>query len=338
MKEQKKLHFAIVGCGHISAKHADAIQAIDDCELVAVCDAAVAPMQAFAETYGVTKMYTDYEQLVKDPDIDVICICTPSWLHAKMTIAAAKHDKHVIVEKPLAMTTEEAKTVLAAFARSKGKISVVLQNRFTPAVAFVKQMSGMLGKLQYVSADMFWYRDAKYYESEWRGKVELDGGTLLNQGTHFVDAIAYLSGKDFAKVSAYAATVGHAIEAEDVITVNFGFNDGTIGNIQGNTISYPQNFEGTITLFYEKATVRLGGSVFNEITYWKGEGEEEAKELQKRLVAEDQRGTHKDVILNMVQYLRDGKPLAVSGEEGYKSVAMIEKAYESARTGKEVHV
>jgi UDP-N-acetyl-2-amino-2-deoxyglucuronate dehydrogenase len=164
----------------------------------------------------------------------------------------------------------------------------------------------------------------------------MDGGVLMNQATHYVDMIQYLSEKKIKTVSAFGGTFGHKMECEDVISVNLKFEDGTIGNIQANTISFPENFEGAVTLFFEKATFRIGGKAMNKIDYWKGRGEKEVSNRVETSFDHIYGNSHFTIIKNMVEHLTKGKKLLIPGEQGLLSLRVIEAAYKSLSSNKEV--
>ncbi len=327
---KKTFNVCVVGCGHISSNHCQAIIKNKYTFLYGLCDIDLHRLKKTAAAYSVVNTYTDYASVLADSKIDIISICTPSGLHADMAVLAAKHGKHVILEKPMAMTTAQARKINNAFAKSTGRLMVVLQNRFNPTVLFFKKYKNKLGKLLYSSTQTYWYRPQKYYSDGWHGTNSMDGGVLMNQGTHYVDMLLYLTEKRVKKVSAFKATLAHKMEAEDCITANILFTDGTIANIQANTFSYPKNFEGSITLFYEKATVKIGGVAMNEIVYWKGSGESIIRNLKTESIANIYGNGHAAVYKNFIDHIRQGKPLATGYEEGIKSLELIEKIYNSA--------
>lgn len=333
----KKINFAIIGCGQISSKHIDAVQHSAHAQLVAVADTVMSRVQEVSKNSHV-EGYTDYHQLLANPAVDVVNICTPSGLHAEIAIAAARAGKHVILEKPMALTTKDAKKIITAFKKAKITLSLMFQNRYNRAVQFVKEREKRLGKLNYITAQVYWYRNQNYYNNIWRGTRAMDGGVLTNQGSHYVDLVLYFKKKPITKISAFGATLGHKIESEDTITVNLTFDDGSIGNIQANTIAYPSNYEGSLTLFYDRATIKIGGTALNEIVYWKGDFENEIYKTQTKYAKNVYSDGHRKVIQNMTNYLLGLEPLFIPGNAGVGPVHLIENAYLSMKTGRVINL
>jgi UDP-N-acetyl-2-amino-2-deoxyglucuronate dehydrogenase len=332
----KKLNFAVAGRGRVSYKHIDAIARIKQAHLYAVCDRSID--RAAAPAPESPRVYGDYGQLLKDKNIDVINICTPSGAHAEMAIAAAKYKKHVILEKPMALSVADGQSIVKAFERSKTSLAVVMQNRCNTPVEFLKKHATELGKLLNISANAYWYKPQAYYEDRWHGRMSMDGGALMNQGTHYVDMVLYLAGKKVKKVSAFGGTYRHKMECEDAISVNLLFDDGTVANVQANTIAYPENYEGTVTLFYEHATVRIGGIAMDQITYWRGKKEKQAAALVCPPVENIYGNGHYNIIKNMADHLLKGQPLLVTGKDGLASLAIIEAAYKSIVSHQTVNI
>lgn len=324
---KKQINYALIGCGRISKKHLEAVGRIKDIKLYALCDIKNSILQSTGKKYGCSKLFNNFNELLNDTKIDLISICTPSGLHANMAIEAAKSGKNVILEKPMAMTVSDAKKILRAFAASKTSLSVMLQNRTNPPIIFLKKREKFLGKLFYVSANEYWYRKQNYYNDGWHGTAKMDGGVLMNQGTHYVDMVQYLVGSKVKEITAIGGTLGHKMECEDVISVNLKFSNGVLANIQANTLSYPDNFEGSVALFYEKATVKIGGKAMNKIIYWKGFREIDAIKFNKKNIEDIYGNGHFEVIKNMVENLLTGKKIFIPGIDGLPSLQIIETAY-----------
>ena len=237
----KKIRFAILGCGTIGDVHARAINAEPTAELVAVCDADSARAESYAEKYGV-KAYTDYTELLENPEIDAISICTPSGMHAEQSIKALKAHKHVLVEKPMALTAQDAKAVCNAASKSDRILSVVFQMRYAEDITYVKSLieKGKLGTLTFCDLYMKYWRDPSYYGiSAWRGIFAMDGGgALMNQGIHGVDIMHYLCGTPRI-LGAKAKTRVHNIETEDTAAALVEYPSGAIGVMEASTSSNP---------------------------------------------------------------------------------------------------
>lgn len=334
------LRFGLIGCGRVAPRHAESVTQAPDATLVAVADVRASRAERFAKEYRAAP-YTDYRRLLERPDIDVVSICTPSGLHADMAIAAMQAGKHVVVEKPMALSLADADRMLQAAAETGRKLCVVLQNRYNPPMQDLRRVvdSGRLGRLLLGSATVRWYRPQEYYEDEWHGTWAMDGGALMNQSIHHIDALQWLMGAP-ASVFAYTATLAHRMEAEDVGVAVIRFRSGALGTVEGSTITYPENLEGSVAVFGERGSLKVGGTALNRKTIWKIEGE---LEHEKELLTRDQLdpasvyGTsHSAVIADMIAAVREDRPPKTNGLEARRSVALVLAIYESARTGRPV--
>ena len=339
----KKLNFAVVGCGRVAPKHADAIIDLKNARLAAVCDVKKDRADHFAEKYK-AKVYYSYEKLLKNPEIDIVNICTPSHLHSKMGIKAASAGKHVVVEKPMALNMQDANRLIRECKKSKVKLCVVLQNRFNPPMQDLKRLidSGKLGKIFLASVCVRWFRPQEYYEDDWHGKRALDGGgVVMNQTTHHLDAIAWLLGMP-NYVYSYCDTLAHNIEVEDGCVALFRYNNGPMVVFEASTFSYPENLEGSIALQCEKGTVEVGGTALSRKTIWKIKGE---LDKEKSIIAKETVDpptvygySHKEVVKDMVNAVTDDRQPYTSGEEGKKSLKLVESIYKCVETKKEVRI
>jgi len=335
-----QLHFGLIGCGRVAPRHAESFAQLAGATLAAVADVRASRADRFAKEYH-AEAYTDYRRLLERPDIAAVSICTPSGLHAAMAIAAMQAGKHVIVEKPMAMSLADADAMIRASAETGRKLCVVLQNRYNPPMQDLRRVvdSGRLGRLLLGSATVRWYRPQEYYEDEWHGTWAMDGGALMNQSIHHIDALQWLMGAP-ASVFAYTATLAHRMEAEDAGVAVIRFQSGALGTIEGSTITYPENLEGSVAVFGERGSIKVGGTALNRKTVWKVEGE---LEHEKELLTRDQLdpasvyGTsHSAVIADMIAAIRDDRPPKTNGPEARRSVAFVLAIYESARTGRPV--
>ncbi|MGI5837326.1 MAG: Gfo/Idh/MocA family protein, partial [Chloroflexota bacterium] len=266
------LNFAILGCGRIASRHADAIWARGDTRLIAVCDASEQRASRMASQYG-CEAYSDYERLLNRSDLDVVCICTPSGLHASQGIQAAKAGKHVIVEKPMALTLEDADLLEKSCRESGVKLTVVLQNRYNAPMKRLREAvdAGKLGRLLLATVTVRWYRPQEYYSGDnWHGTWAMDGGALMNQTIHHIDALQWMMG-EVDSVFAYTATLAHQMEAEDTGVGVVRFKGGALGSIEGSTITYPANIEGSLAVFGQKGSIKIGGNSLDRIDFWKVE-------------------------------------------------------------------
>lgn len=334
------IHYAIVGCGFIADKHAEAIDKAEGAKLVAVCDTVPEKMERFVEKYGV-QTFTSLEEMLKDETIQVVNICTPSGFHAPLAkqIAAAK--KHVVVEKPIALTLEDTDAIIAVCRENGVKLSVVHPNRFRPVMKELKALinSGKLGKISHANATVRWNRGQEYYDqAPWRGTKSLDGGVLMNQAIHNLDLLVWFMG-DVSEVYSMAATRLRNIEAEDVSTGVVRFKDGALGVIEAATTIYPRNFEESISIFGETGAVKIGGANALYIEHLKVDGmsDEEVAALQAQIKA-DPFGTpgHQCIIEDMNEAIAEDREPIVTGEDGRRALELVLAMYESADDDKKV--
>ncbi|MFA4886189.1 MAG: Gfo/Idh/MocA family oxidoreductase, partial [Desulfotomaculaceae bacterium] len=246
----KKIRFALAGCGEVADKHAAAISALDECELVAVYDCGQKIAERFAERYAV-KAYSDYQKLLEDPGVDVVNICTPSGFHAAMGIAAAGAGKHVLVEKPMALSLEDADALIETCEKAGVKLGVVHQNRFKPAVLKLRKAmeEGLFGKVTHANATVRWNRNKEYYDRKpWRRTKSMGGGVLLNQAIHNIDLLQWMMGKVIS-VFGYTTSCLNRTAGEDVGIAVLRFENGVLGVIEAASTIYPKSLEETIGVF-----------------------------------------------------------------------------------------
>lgn len=267
----KKLNFGIIGCGRIAYKHAEAIKNNEKANLLCVCDIIEERAAEYKDKYGAEAHFTDYRKMLEYSGLDVVNICTPSGMHAEMGIAAAQAGKHVIVEKPMALSLKDADDLIGACDESGVKLAVCFQNRFNPPVQKLRRAleEGRFGKLTHASAIVRWFRPQDYYDqAPWRGTRAMDGGCLMNQSIHNIDLLQWMMGP-VESVFGYTATNLRKIECEDVGVAVLKFKNGALGVIEASTTIYPENLEETLNIFGEKGTVVLGGIAVNKIETWK---------------------------------------------------------------------
>ena len=333
-----KIKFALVGCGRIAQRHAEHITR--NGQLVAVCDVVKEKADALAGKYC-TKAWYDLDDLLKnEKDIDVIAVCTPNGLHAVHSISILQSGRHVLCEKPMAITVADCKAMIQAAEETGKNIFVVKQNRFNPPVKAVKKLldEGKLGKLYSIQLNCFWNRDPAYYANSWKGTAAMDGGTLFTQFSHFIDLLYWLIG-DVKRVESHTANYAHQgiIEFEDTGVSLLEFDNGVIGTLHYTVNSHRKNMEGSLTIFGEKGTVKIGGQYLNTIEYQDiegyviaglpvGNGANEYGAYQGSM------SNHDKVYENLVKFLQHGEPVYVSAEEGLKTVEIIEKIYNSVKT------
>lgn len=327
-----KLKFGIIGCGRISRKHIEAIiNNKDAAELVAVYDiikelAVERKKQYEANIKGSNvKVYTDYEEFLNDENIDVVTIASISGYHAKQAIDCLNHNKHVLIEKPMALSIEDADEIIKLGKEKNKKICVSHQNRFRPAIQRLRRAveEGRFGKLIHGSARTLWARDDNYYkEAPWRGTKALDGGTLMNQCIHNIDLLQWMMGGEIERISSEIDTFIRNIETEDFGAILIRFKNGAIGVIEGSVCVYPRNLEETLSIFGEKGTVVIRNG---KIDTWRFEDKEEN---DSNILDETNLG-HAPLYKDFIDAINDDREPLVNGEEGKKAVEIILKAYNS---------
>lgn len=328
------IRFAIVGCGHIARKHAEAILTEQGAMLDAVCDTNCINLSDFSSKYG-ARPFSDFDELLRDPHIDVVSICTPSGLHALLAVKAAVAGKHVIVEKPIALTLEDADSMIEACKANGVKLAVVHPNRFRPAVVEMRKAlkEGKFGKLSHMNATLRWNRNQAYYDqAAWRGTKAFDGGVLMNQAIHNMDLLLWLGGK-VESVQAYTATRLRTMETEDVAVGIVRFTGGALGVIEAAATVYPNNLEESISVFGEKGTAVIGGQTANWIKHWRFEGLDEAECRQTiAKVASDPFGTagHQLIVRDMIEAIEQEREPIVTGKDGRDALELVLAMYRNA--------
>lgn len=338
----RSLNFAIVGCGRVAPRHADSIVEIKNANLLAVCDNKKDRADRFGREYK-ARVYYDFKKLLKDPQIDVVNICTPSGLHAQMAIETARAGKHIICEKPMALNSKDAKKMISECRKNKVKLCIVLQNRYNRAMGDLKKVveRKKLGKINLGSVCVRWFRPQSYYGDDWHGKWEMDGGAVMNQSIHHLDALIWTMGMP-KSVFAYWGTLVHKTEVEDCCVAVFKYKNGSLAVFEGSTIIYPENLEGSIALFGDKGSVKVGGTALNRKVFWKikDELDKEKKNLsQNKADPKSVYGSsHKFVIKDMIESVLKNREPRTDGIEGYESLKLVLAIYESARNNKEVKI
>ncbi|MCS1352255.1 Gfo/Idh/MocA family protein [Mechercharimyces sp. CAU 1602] len=344
------IRYGIVGCGHIASAHIQAITKAKGAVLTALCDRDPKRLAVYKDE-GVA-LYTDFEEMVRTAPVDVINICTPSGLHAEQTVIAAEAGKHVIVEKPMALTLADADRMISICKQKEVKLAVVHPHRFRPAMVVLKQMieRGGFGSLSHVNATLRWNRNQDYYDqAQWRGTKELDGGVLMNQAIHNIDLLLWLVG-DVEEVSSFQATQVRDIEAEDTAVSILRFQNGVLGIVEAAVTVYPRNLEESIHLFGSDGTAQVGGPTAHYLHTWQfcniPESEQQSLLDQVQVDPYGKPG-HLHIIEDMTAAIRDHRSPLISGEEGRKALQLIVACYQShaqkqtirlSKPGKEVHL
>jgi len=328
--------FAIIGCGQIAGRHAEQIQKHG--QLVAVCDIIPGKADSFSQKFS-SKTYYDIDDLLKaENGIDVVVVCTPNGLHADQSIRSLQADNHVLCEKPMAITTADARKMIDAEKQTGKKLFVVKQNRFNPPVVFLKKLidENKLGKIFSFQLNCFWNRPPSYYQNTWRGTIGLDGGTLFTQFSHFIDLLYWLLG-DVSSVNGIRNNFLHkkSIEFEDAGVAYLQMKNGSIGGINYSINSNSKNMEGSLTVFGEKGTVKIGGQYLNELEYFSVEGES-FPQLPRGNPAnqyghyEGSMSNHHKVYEHLIKALDDPSYNFINSEETFKTIEIIERIYNAS--------
>ncbi len=334
----KSIRFAIIGCGRIAQRHAEHIQ--KNGKLVAVCDIVSEKANFFAEKYSATAYYSIEDMLTKElGNIDVVAICSPNGLHAHHSIMALNASMHVLCEKPMALKPSDCGKMINIAEKNNKRIFIIKQNRFNPPVTAVKNAidEGIFGNIYSIQLSCFWNRNADYYANSWKGTKDLDGGTLFTQFSHFIDLLYWMIG-DIKKVYALTANFAHKglIEFEDTGVVALQFANGALGAINYTVNSYGKNMEGSLTIFAEKGTVKIGGQYLNELEYQNIEGFEfkdlpEGNKPNNYGTYFGSMSNHDKIYSNVVDVLTNSGSIATNFFEGMKTVEIIDKIYQSAQ-------
>ncbi len=334
------VRIALVGCGRISRNHFDAIARIDGLELVAVCDSVAERAQSAGEAQGVP-WYVQLDDMLREVASDAVVIATPSGLHPQHGIAAAKAGRHVITEKPMAISLHAADALVQACDDAGVRLFVVKQNRLNPPVQLVKRAldKGRFGRLYMGNCTVRWTRPQEYYDqAPWRGTWEFDGGAFMNQASHYVDLMQWLMGP-VESVIAKTATLARNIEAEDTGAAILKFRSGAIGVMEVTMLTYPRNLEGSITLLGERGSVRIGGTAVNRVEHWEFADYDDDDKLIDTAATNPPTVYgfgHEGYYRNVLAVLRGAAEPDTDGRSGRKSLELILGIYESARTGRDV--
>ncbi|MBX7491498.1 Gfo/Idh/MocA family protein [Helicobacter turcicus] len=339
------LGVALLGCGRIAKRHGDLLSCgeIEGAKLVAVCDIQKDRAQSFGEKYKIP-YFVSLEEMMRvcGAQIDIVSILTPSGLHAQNTLEVAPYQKHIIVEKPMALTLEDADKMIEACKRNGVRLFVVKQNRYNLPVRKLREAleSGRFGKLVLGSVRVRWCRDDSYYKQDsWRGTWAYDGGVFTNQASHHIDLLEWMLG-DVESVFAKGTTALSTIEAEDTGIAVLKFKNGALGVVEATTATRPSDLEGSISILGELGSVEIGGFAVNQMQHWNFVKPiaSDAEVLEKYSVNPPNvyGFGHREYYLQVVDCLRNGTKALVSGEEGRKSLELIVAMYESIETGKEV--
>ncbi len=346
-KESGKLGYAVVGLG-IGRAHMEAAAKSTRAELLAVCDLRDDRLAAAAKKYPSLRLYREFDELIKCPDIDVISICLPSAMHAEFAVRAMEAGKHVLIEKPIDITVEAAKKIEEARIRTGRVAGVVHQNRYNVPMGPMKKAveDGRLGRLILGCFAVKWYREQSYFDGSWHGTWDMDGGgSLMNQAVHTVDLMQWLMG-DADEISTVMGVCNHDIETEDLTVSTVKFKSGAVASFISTTCAYP-GVSTDIQLYGTKGTIEVDADL---IKTWKltdsDDEDAEEEEMIEKYSGNGRAETrdpsiltgHRAVVEDMIGAVLDGHDPRITPTEAMKSVRIVEAAYESARTGRPVKI
>ncbi len=335
METKSKIKFAVIGIGQVGKRHADLIRKNPESELVAVCDVATKSELGWSDP-GIP-FFSSIEELFRSKiDFDVVSICTPNGLHAEHCLLSLENKKHVIVEKPLALSAADCEKIIFKALQVSCHVFCVMQNRYSPPSQWIKEVIGknILGTIFLVQMNCYWNRDDRYYTGKtWKGSSDLDGGTLFTQFSHFIDMIYWLFG-DITNIQARFENFNHRklTAFEDSGSIAFNFLSGGMGTINYSTSVWDKNFESSMTILAENGTVKISGQYMNEVTYCHIKNYK-MPELPQANPANDygsyqgSAANHRYIFENVIDTLKNRTTATTNALEGLKVVGMIERIY-----------
>ena len=341
------MRYALIGCGRIATNHVKAV-INNNLEFTAVCDVIPDQMEKLLEKHDLNednsiKRYTDYRQMIEENELDLIGIATESGCHAEIALYCIEHGINLIIEKPIAMSIQDADEIIKRSEEKGVKVSACHQNRFNVAVQEMRKAveAGRFGKLSHGSIHVRWNRNEGYYtQAPWRGKWASDGGALMNQCIHGIDLLRWMMGNEVEEV--YGVTrqqFHHYLEAEDLGMAVIKFKNGAVATVEGTTNVYPQNLEETLYLFGEKGTVKIGGKSTNNIDVWDFSDETEEDQGNKGL--EEQTSNvygngHTSLYADVIDAIEKDRAPYVDAYAGRNALEMVLAIYKSQKTGRPV--
>ena len=335
MTDTKRIKFAVIGTGHIGKRHIEMISRHGESEIVALCD--IKPQDSLSiENYKVPFFNTLNELIQSGIEFDVLSIATPNGLHAEHALIGLEHKKHIVIEKPMALSKADCEKIIFKALQVSRQVFCVMQNRYSPPSEWIKKIvdDGLLGSIYMVQINCYWNRDSRYYKSDgWKGKLALDGGTLFTQFSHFIDIMYWLFG-DISDIQAKFNDFSHATltDFEDSGMVNFNFVDGGMGCLNYSTAVWDKNLESSLTIVAEKGSVKIGGQYMNEVEYCHIENYEmpilaAANPANDYGPYKGSAANHNYVYENVIDTLKNRTTVTTNALEGLKVVEIIERIY-----------
>jgi len=334
--DNRKINFAIIGCGHIGLRHAEMIQRNPEAELLAICDVRAKEDLNLEEYNSIPYFNSIDEMLEKVAGIDVVCVCTPNGLHAEHSLKALSKNHHVVCEKPMALTKIDCEKIIHKAFQVSRQVFGVMQNRFSPPSVWLKEIieENILGEIFIVQLNCYWNRDERYYKKGlWKGTSDLDGGTLFTQFSHFIDIMYWVFG-DINDIQAVFADFSHKdlTAFEDSGIVNFKFVDGGMGSLNYSTSVWDSNMESSLTVIGKNGSLKIGGQYMNEVVFCN------IKDYVMPILApvnpandygyyKGSAANHHYIIGNVVDTLKERTSITTNSLEGLKVVEIIERIY-----------
>lgn len=337
------MRYALIGCGRISPNHIVAAQA-NNLEIAAICDICESNMEDKILKFGLdgsVKKYTDYKEMLRKEQLDLVAIATESGKHAQIALDCMEYGCNLIIEKPIALSIADANRIIKKAEEKGVKVCANHQNRFNKSIKKIREAieKKRFGRLFYGTAHVRWNRGYEYYSrAKWRGTWEQDGGALMNQCIHNIDLLRWMMGTDIDEVVAYTDKLNHDyIAAEDMGLALIKFSNGSYGVIEGTTDIYPQNLEETLYIFGEKGTVKAGGQSVNIIEEWKFsdmlDNAEEVKAKYHETPPNVYGYGHTPLYADMIEAIQDDREPYVSAEDGKRALELVLAIYKSAAEG-----
>tara|TARA_Y100000768_G_scaffold386677_1_gene375677 strand:+ start:1937 stop:3010 length:1074 start_codon:yes stop_codon:yes gene_type:complete len=343
LEEKKLLNFGLLGCGKISVRHSNLLGhgEIEGAKLSAVCDKNLESAKKIGEKFNVP-FFSDISEMMNSCKLDVVVVLTPSGMHAKNTIELSKYGCDILVEKPMALSLDDADQMINACNEANVRLFIVKQNRFNLPITALRNAldSGRFGELTLGTIRVRWCRHQPYYDADsWRGTWAFDGGVIANQASHHIDLLEWMMG-DIESVFAKSINALANIEAEDTAIATLKFKNGALGLIEATTATRPIDLEGSLSILGESGTVEVSGFAANRMQTWQFEDELESdKYIFEEFLENPQHKfgyAHKKYYEHVVDCIQKDSSLLVDGIEGKKSLKLINAIYKSIETNKEI--
>jgi predicted dehydrogenase len=342
VKEKAELvRFSVVGCGNIGGRHLAVLDSLEGASIASFCDIDPAKREKCGALFPGVPAYASIDEMLQRTDAQVVNVCTPHYLHAGHALKVIAAGRHVLVEKPMALTVADADRMIAAAEKAEVLLMVVMQNRYNVPVVLTRKAiaEGRLGRILMAQCNVVWNRCPEYYsQSPWLGRKAFEGGALYTQVSHFIDLILWLCG-DVIDASAHIETKNHDVEIEDCGVALLRLLGGTMSSLFWTTCAYDRNFEGSILLVGERGTVKIGGQYLNRMEHWEVEGYplpegiNWADRPNSYGKYQGSSSNHDKVLADVIRAVNNQGVELVTGEEGRKTVRAIELIYERCNGG-----